>query len=178
MSGGARIERDATSPDFERAERLLDAGREFSITVSAVKGIDPLVTEATRTRCAQIHDCRMCGSVREREALEAGFDDEMHAKISQYEQSDLDPATIAALRLTDAIIIDPASADEALSEELHRHFSDEQIAEICLDVVKFSEQKHMVALRLEDPPWVVPSVIAFGDDGSHEIVGPLHGAAS
>lgn len=137
-----------------------------------------MITEATRVRCAQIHDCRLCGSTRLKDALDMGFDEEMHAQVFRYETSDFDPATVAALRLCDAIILDPGSADDALAEELHLHFSDKQIAEICLDVLNWSEQKHLVALRLEEPPWDEPNIISFDDEGGHQIHGPVAGVAS
>jgi len=35
--------------------------------------------------------------------------------------------------------------------ELHEHFTEEQISELLFDIVKWSYQKALVALRLETP---------------------------
>lgn len=176
--GGARIQRDENSPGYTTGERLFGAIRAFAAAVVQADGVDPMVTEAVRLRCAQVHDCRFCSSVRLREALQMGFDEEMNAKISRYETAGFDARIVAALRLCDAIILTPDSADEELSEELHRYFSDAQIAEICLDVIKWSEQKQLVALRLEEPPWDEPYVLYFDEDGMHRYGGPVSQAVS
>ena len=82
-------------------------------------------------------------------------------------------AAVAALRLVDAIILTPGEADDELAAELHRHFTDAQIAELCLDVVKWSHQKVLVALRLEKPPWDERTVLSFDAEGDAVIGGPV-----
>jgi alkylhydroperoxidase family enzyme len=114
--------------------------------------VDAITTELVRLRCARLHDCRKCKSVRDGRALDAGFDEALGAKIDSHETSDLDPHHKAALRLADAMILTPGAVDPDLRAELRRHFSEAQIAELCLDVVKWSVQKALVALRLEAPP--------------------------
>ena len=71
-AGRYGTELDRAMHDFERA-------------VVRIKGLDPLTTELVRLRCARIHDCRRCRSVRDDAALEAGFDEELGAKIDDYE---------------------------------------------------------------------------------------------
>ena len=120
----------------------------FEHAVVRIQGLDPLTTELVRLRCARIHDCRRCRSVRDDAALEAGFDEELGAKIDDYEGSDLAPRHKAALRLADAMILGiPADRDDARA-----HFSEAEIAELLLDVVKWSVQKALVALRIEPAP--------------------------
>ena len=146
---------------------------EFANAVVRAGSVDPLTTEIVRLRCAQIHDCRICSSLRTRDALDAGFDESMQRKIARYESSDFPPAVIAALRLCDAIIMRPAWATPELTRELKRHFSDGQIAEICLDVMKWSQQKALVALRLEKPPWEVTTELSFDEQGAPVFGGPV-----
>lgn len=136
--------------------------------------VDPVITEIVRLRCAQIHDCRLCGSLRIQDALDQGFDESMQRKIASYESSDFSPAVIAALRLCDAIILLPSSADSGLKSELARHFSQQQIAEICFDVVKWSQQKPLVALRLDNPSWSEPTALTFTDAGEPVFGGPAY----
>ncbi|ARN75820.1 carboxymuconolactone decarboxylase family protein [Oceanicoccus sagamiensis] len=146
----------------------------FAAAVVNAKTVDPLITELVRLRCAQTHDCRLCGSLRNQEALDEGFDEIMQRKIASYESSDFSPEIIAALRLCDAMILTPADADTALKEELQRYFSPEQIAEICLDVMKWSQQKALVALRVEAPPWDEVTVLTFDKQGNPGFGGPAY----
>jgi hypothetical protein len=111
----------------------------------------------------------LCGNLRLGQAKEQGMDETIVAKIARYEDSDLSDAAKAALRLTDAMIMQPSAADEGLREELHRHFNEEQIAEICLDVVKWSQQKYLVALRVETPPWSGLGTLDFDADGNPQV---------
>jgi len=146
-----------------------DAIDEFAAAEMRVTGIDPVLTELVRLRCAQYHDCRLCGSLRLQEAAEQGVDEATVAKIARHATSDLDPAAKAALRLVDAMLIRPSAADADLRAELHRHFTAAQIAEICLDVVKWSQQKYLVALRIESPPWEGLAGLTFDNDGHPRI---------
>ena len=147
---------------------------EFACAAVEATAVDPVVTEIVRLRCAQIHDCRLCGSLRIQEALDQGFDEAMERKIGDYENSDFRPEIVAALRLCDAIILTPGAADESLKNELKRHFSEQQIAEICLDVVKWSQQKSLVALRMEKPPWDVPTILTFDENSAPVFGGPAY----
>jgi alkylhydroperoxidase family enzyme len=121
-----------------------------------------------------VHDCRFCSSVRFDQAVAKGLDEDMTAKIARYESSDLGPAAIAALRLCDSIILAPAVvADAELAGELRRHFTEEQIAELCLHVMKWSQQKVFVALRMEAPPAEL-SRLSFGADGQPSVSGAAY----
>jgi AhpD family alkylhydroperoxidase len=125
--------------------------QDFERAVVRLQGVDPVTTELVRLRCARTHDCRRCRSVRDDAALEAGFDERLGEKIDDYEHSDLSPRHKAALRLADAMILG-GQVEPALREDLRRHFSESEIAELLLDVVKWSVQKALVALRIEPPP--------------------------
>jgi|TARA_B110000902_G_scaffold265250_1_gene349004 alkylhydroperoxidase family enzyme len=143
----------------------------FAAAVVSAKTVNPLITELVRLRCAQIHDCRLCGSLRNQEALDEGFDETMQRKIATYENSDFSPEIIVALKLCDAIILSPMLANNALKEELNRYFSSQQISEICLDVMKWSQQKALVALRIEAPIRKYISVLSFDEKGQPHIGG-------
>ena len=142
-----------------------DVMSSYAASVMRTTGIDPVITELVRLRCAQYHDCRLCGSLRLGKAREQGVDEAVVAKIAHYETSDLSDAAKAALRLTDTMIKHPASADDELRAELRKHFTESQIAEICLQVVKWSQQKYLVALRVETPPWKGLGTLNFDKDG-------------
>lgn len=125
---------------------------DFENSVVRIRGIDALTTEVVRLRCARLHDCRKCQSLRSQEAVDEGFDEELAAKIDDFEGSDLAPHHKAALRLVDAMILLPGSIGPSLREDLDRHFTRAEIAELCLDIVKWSVQKVLVALHLDAAP--------------------------
>jgi alkylhydroperoxidase family enzyme len=153
---------------------LEQAIAKFAAAVVLAKMVNPLITELVRLRCAQIHDCRLCGSLRNEEALEQGFNETMQKQIARYRSSDFSPEIVAALRLCDAIILTPADANASLKEELERYFSPEQIAEICMDIMKWSQQKALVALRIEAPPWDTVRVLSFDEQGNPGFGGPAY----
>ncbi|WP_101523490.1 carboxymuconolactone decarboxylase family protein [Nocardioides houyundeii] len=128
--------------------------------------LDSVVTEAVRLRCARVHDCRLCQSLRLGDSLEAGFDEEASAAIDRYETSDLPHRVKVALRLTDAMIFTPVGVSPELRAELLECFSPEEVIEIVFDIVKWSSQKSLVALRME-PPLEGRNVLAFDEIGDH-----------
>ena len=108
-------------------------------------------------------------SLRLAVAKQAGLDETLADQIDGYdsrEAGDLSDRQRAALRLADALMTQPGAVDAELAAELHRHFSDAQILEITLDVMKWNYQKVLVALGTDS--WVVPGELAdfgFHDDG-------------
>lgn len=125
--------------------------------------LDPVLTELVRLRCARVHDCRLCRSLRTVPADD--LDETTAAKIDHYETSDLPERAKVALRLTDAVILDPAAAGPELRAAARQHFSPAEIAELLLDVVKWSHQKASVALRIEPPPREGLTRLQFDESG-------------
>ncbi len=142
-----RLPADGLSPGVSGDGPFDEAIANFAAAVVRAKTLDPVTTELVRLRCAQIHDCRLCGSVRNQDALDEGFDESLQRKIANYEHSDFQPAVVAALRLCDMMILTPSLAGPDLKSDLERHFSAEQIAEIMLDVMKWSQQKALVKYK-------------------------------
>jgi len=127
---------------------------EFSATVvkerlARADSLDPRITEIVRLRCARTHDCRVCQSLRDVTAREAGLGDDLTDQIDRFEQSDFPESWKVALRITDATILSPGMIDDQLRADARRHFSDTQITEILFDIMKWSWQKGLVALRVE-----------------------------
>jgi hypothetical protein len=52
-------------------------------------------------------------------------------------------------------------------EDARAHFSEAEIAELLLDVVKWSVQKALVAVRIEPPPGDGLTVMAADADGTY-----------
>ena len=110
-----RIPTDELTPGVSAGGPLESAIADFAAAAVRAKGIDPLVTELVRLRCAQYHDCRLCASFRVQEALDAGYEESMHKAIGNYENSDFSPKIKAALRLCDAMIMRPGDIPEAVA---------------------------------------------------------------
>ncbi|MGW0160447.1 carboxymuconolactone decarboxylase family protein [Mycobacterium sp. NPDC003323] len=130
------------------ADALLNT---FTGAVGAMRGLDPLTTEIIRLRGAVAHNCRLCRSLRESTALDAGGSESMYDDISGYQSSDqLTEAHKAALAYVDALIWTPSAVDEAAAVVLE-HFSTEQAVEITLDVMRNGTNKIAVALGGDEP---------------------------
>ncbi len=173
-----RVPVDEFTPGVSAGGPLETAIADFAAAAVRAQAVDPVITECVRLRCAQYHDCRICGSLRVQEALDAGFDETMNRAIATYEKSDFSPAIKAALRLCDAMIMHPDSIEPSLREELTEHFTDQQIVEIAIDVMKWSQQKALVALRIEPPASEEHlTLLIFGPDG-HPVIGEPLAAAS
>ena len=108
--------------------------------------LDPVTTELVRLRCARQHDCRICQSLRLTDAREAGASDDVLAKIDHYEASDLSERHKVALRLVDAFIWRPSEMSDELVRQAREHFSHEELAELLVDITKWSTQKIHVTL--------------------------------
>jgi hypothetical protein len=147
--------------------------REFSAAVVRQQELDPVLTEIVRLRCARVHDCRLCQSLRTDSAVERGLTTSIDATIDHYETSDFDERTKVALRFTDAMIMDPGHVSPELRAQVRTHFTDAQVAELALDIMKWSQQKVLVALRLETPPREGLSTLSFDDYGDASIGGAL-----
>jgi alkylhydroperoxidase family enzyme len=115
---------------------------------SVVRGtdLDPVTTELVRLRCARTHNCQICQTLRLANARADGADDHMTAKVDFYETSDLDEAHKIALRITDAFINRPEALTSESIVAAREIFEPKQLAELCLDITKWSTQKIHVAL--------------------------------
>jgi alkylhydroperoxidase family enzyme len=124
-------------------ESALDRYQEAVVRGTA---LDPVTAEMVRLRCARTHNCRICRTLRLVNAREAGVDDAMTAKIDFYEKSDLDERIKLALRITDAFITRADTLTEATVRQAGGAFTPQALAELCLDITKWSTQKIHVAL--------------------------------
>ncbi|MEM1175077.1 MAG: hypothetical protein AAGA33_00140 [Pseudomonadota bacterium] len=166
-----RIPTHDLTPGVSAGGKLESAIAEFAAAAVRADHVDPLTTELVRLRCAQYHDCRLCGSFRVQAALDAGFDETMQRKIGNYENSDFSETTKAALRLADSMMVNPGQIDSALRDRVREHLSDAQIVEICVDVMKWSQQKSLVATRIEAPASEEHLTQLIFNDGGHPVVG-------
>jgi len=133
---------------------------EYQDAVVRGEVLDPVLTELVRLRCARTHNCRICQTLRLADARDAGADDAVTAAVDRYESSDLDERIKAALRITDALITMPTTLSPEAAADARALLTPDELAELCLDVSKWSTQKVHVALGTD-----APDRLPLGADG-------------
>ena len=88
-------------------------------------------------------------SARGAVAQQQGVGEEMLAKVDRYDDSDLSPMQVAALRLADAYLGAPAETSDAVRAEVATHLIAVQVVELVAKLVGFSSDKAMVALGID-----------------------------
>lgn len=140
----------------------------FVPAVARLRALDPITTEVVRLRGAAAHNCRLCKSLRDTDAVQAGGSAELfhHLAADPRVQVDLDGRHRAAVALADAVIWSPAHLPDQLIDDVRRHFSAAEQVEIVLDVVRNGVNKIMVA-RDKDAAHVEDGVEFYrvGSDG-------------
>ncbi|HEX4428764.1 MAG TPA: hypothetical protein VHZ96_05800 [Frankiaceae bacterium] len=149
-TGSASAPDPGQAPGAEPPD-LWPALDKFLTDVAAMDALDPVTTEVIRLRGARAHNCRICQSRREVAAIGGGADESTFDKIDFYETSDLDERSKVALRLTDAILWQPAAYPDGLVEQVRATFSPEETIEMVLDLVRNAANKVAVALQADQP---------------------------
>lgn len=165
---GAARARDA-GPAADAPVDLWSALDEWMRAVARLRRLDPLTTELVRLRGARVHDCRLCRSLRNVRAVQGGADESVFDQIDDYEHSALSERHKVALRLTDAMLVQPAHFPPGLVEQVHGAFSAEESLEIVLDVARNAANKIAVTFGADQPN--VSEGLEFYDvDESGELV--------
>jgi hypothetical protein len=80
-------------------------------------------------------------------AKHEGLDEPTIEKVKSYESSDLSERHKVALRFADAVMTQPGQINDDLRAQLFVHFTNEQIVEMTVDIMKWNYQKIPVSLR-------------------------------
>jgi alkylhydroperoxidase family enzyme len=125
---------------------------DFLPAVARMRALDPVTSELVRLRGAAQHNCRLCKSLRESTALDAGGSETLYGDIERFESSALfaDRAK-AALRYVDALIWTPAHLVVDDAEEVRSGFSDAEAVELTFDIMRNASNKVAVALGADAP---------------------------
>ena len=124
----------------------------FLPTVARLRELDALTAEVVRLRGATQHNCRLCKSLRETTALDAGGTETLYEDIERFEAStQLSSRHKAALRYADALIWSPTSIGVDVAAGVREHFSDAEAVELTLDVMRNASNKVAVALAGDAP---------------------------
>ncbi len=124
----------------------------FLPTVARLRELDALTAEVVRLRGATQHNCRLCKSLRETTALDAGGTEALYEDIERFEASSrLTDRHKAALRYVDALIWAPGHIDDGVAAGVRAHFSEAEAVELTLDVMRNASNKIAVALAGDAP---------------------------
>jgi len=125
---------------------------DFVPAVARLQALDPVTTEVVRLRGATQHNCRLCKSRRDEQALEAGGSESLYGDIERYDTSaQLSDRHKAALRYADALIWHPSRIDSGVVAAVRDHFTEEEAFELTLDVMRNACNKIMVAMGADAP---------------------------
>jgi alkylhydroperoxidase family enzyme len=117
--------------------------------VARLTTIDPLTAELVRLRGARAHHCRLCMS--RRRVAAAAANPEALEQVDAGQRADLDEAQRVALRLTDAVLLQPATLPLDLIGDVRAAFTPAQTIEIALLIAHNAANKIAVALGADDP---------------------------
>lgn len=136
---------DDVAPDLARAmHAFMDV---------AYPGTVNLVTrELVRIYSGRESHCGVCRNYRLRAAVDRGFDETMVDHLDDLDPSALTPERRAALRLARAFLGDPRSFTAGDRDDLLRHFTAEQIAELVLDLVRYRPGSKLTVVAGNEPP--------------------------
>jgi alkylhydroperoxidase family enzyme len=124
----------------------------FLPAVARLRDLDALTSEVVRLRGAAQHNCRLCKSLRETTALDAGGSETLYGDIERFEASELlTNRQKAALRYADALIWSPGHIDRGIGAAVRAQFSDDEAAELTFDVMRNASNKVAVALAGDAP---------------------------
>lgn len=136
---------DARDPADELFSRFLPR-------VARERAVDPVTSELVRLRGATAHNCRLCKSLREGHALDAGGSESLYDEIAQFETSDvLDERAKAALRYADTLIWTPAHLAVDDAAEVRSRFSPDEAVELTFDIMRNASNKIAVSLGADAP---------------------------
>ncbi|MEZ0338606.1 carboxymuconolactone decarboxylase family protein [Mycobacterium sp. pV006] len=121
-------------------------------TVARLRDLDAVTTEVVRLRGAAAHNCRLCKSLREGHALDAGGSEALYDQIDDFEHAEgLTEGHKVALRYVDALIWTPSRIGADVVAGMHEHYTGKQQLELTLDAMRNAANKIMVALGADAP---------------------------
>ena len=125
---------------------------DFLPAVARMRALDPVTSELVRLRGAAQHNCRLCKSLREGGALDAGGTEALYGDIERFEDSSLlTRRAKAALRYTDGLIWTPAHLVAGVVAEVRSEFCEAEAVELTFDIMRNASNKVAVSLGADAP---------------------------
>jgi len=138
--------------------------------IARLRSLDPVITEVVRLRGAVAHNCRLCKSLRDSTALDAGGSESLYDDIERYEDSGLlTDGHKAVLRYVDALVWSPADITPEIAGGVRKYFTAEQSRELTLDVMRNASNKIAVAMQADAPRVEQGTALYFIDAEGHPV---------
>ena len=141
-------------------------------------GLPPRLMELVRLRIAFHNQCRSCMSVRYQSAIDDGLTEDAVCSLERpAEASDLTDAERSALKFADLFAADHLAIDDAVYDDLRKHFSEDQLVALglhcalCVGLGRLAATWHVVEDLPDEfrgdsgeplAPWSSNSVVASG----------------
>jgi hypothetical protein len=114
--------------------------------------VDLVTRELLRILSGRLSHCTICRNLRLTAAIDRGFDESMVAHLEDPEHGDLPERQQVVLRLTRAFLTEPDGFTAEDRASLSRWFSDEEKAELLLDLVRFRPGSKLTVASGAEPP--------------------------
>lgn len=140
--------------------------------------LSPRLMELVRLRIAFHNQCRSCMSIRYQSAIDDGLTEDAVCSLERpAEAADLTDAEREALRFADLFATNHLAVDDAVYDDLRRHFTEDQLVALglhcalCVGLGRLAATWHVVEdlpeeFRAESAaplaPWTAKSVVASG----------------
>jgi len=112
--------------------------------------VDIVTRELLRILSGRLSRCAICRNLRLNAAIDRGFDEATVKYLEDPASSDLPARQQIVLRFTKAFLTDPEAFGNSEWTELRSYYSQEQVAELILDLVRFRPgSKLVIAAGLE-----------------------------
>lgn len=158
-------------PEPERIRAPARANMVWHDAILAHGGLDDLTREVIRIRAGWYHECGLCNSCRLVDTDQRPVvDPESEDRILAYEEGAMNARHTAALRYTDAHMIEPTAVSPDLADELRQHFSAAELLQLTIEVSSWNYQKVLVALAIDEPVSTEGlTAITIGPEGAIQI---------
>jgi alkylhydroperoxidase family enzyme len=139
-----------TSITLAKAAPRLGAAQVRFQEVAYPGSVDLVTRELLRILSGRLARCSVCRNLRLNAAIDRGFDESVVEHLEHPSDSGLPARQQVVLRLTHAFLTAPETFTTADWAELRSHYTDEQVGELILDLVRFRPgSKLVVAAGLE-----------------------------
>ncbi len=140
--------------------------------------LSPRLMELVRLRIAFHNQCRSCMSIRYQSAIDDGLTEDTVCSLERpSEAPDLTESERSALRFADLFATNHLAIDDAVYDDLRKHFSEDQLVALglhcalCVGLGRLAASWHVVENLPEEfradsdtplAPWSANSVVASG----------------
>jgi AhpD family alkylhydroperoxidase len=153
---------------YAQRPALAKAFINFGETLRTNQLLSRRLIELVRLRIAFHNQCRTCMAVRYQDATDDGVTEALVCSLeAPQEASDLTEPERAAIGFADLMATDHFAVDDAAFDELRRHFSEQEIMELCMNIGFFLGFGRM-AMSLD----MVDDLPDRFKDGSDDLVTP------